>query len=452
MAGHAAEGDPTAPAMSRPARWPADLRTRWKDPLGRSVLSLYAIQIASYVVPLVSFPYLLRTLGPSAFGLYGFIIAFGRVGNLITDWGFQFSSTRDIAQRLERREPVDPTFSAAMWARMGLLSLWALVVAVLTTQVDRFAEDAELYWISFVSVAGFTLFPVWLFQAFERLPLVTAANLAFRAVATALIFVLVTSPADVDRALWLWAAPWILTAAFALWAARARLRVRWIPQSGRAIWAATREGTSIFVMLAAASAYTAANALLLGLMTDTEQVGYFVAAETVILAAIGLVGPLSQAIFPRASRNALAGPDAALAHARRVLPWFLALGAALSVGILLTAPIVGPIVFGDDFDRSIRLLQIMSVIPLAVGCYAVLGAQLMLPLRLDRVYSAVLIAVGVGSLALTFALVPRLEATGTAISATTAEVSIVVALLVILHRRGLRLWPPPAARDPGQSP
>ena len=425
--------------MTGPRGLIAGLKGSWADPLGRSIVSLYSIQIASYVVPLVSFPYLLRVLGPSAFGLYGFVLAFSRVGNLIVDWGFQFSSTRDISQRLERGEPVDAAFSAAMWARLALLAVWALLVTLLTTQVDRFAEHAGLYWISFVSVAGFALFPVWLFQAFERLPLVISANLVSRALATVLIFVVVTSPDDVDRALWLWAAPWVVTASFALWAARSRLGVRWISQPARAAWMATREGTSIFITLAAASAYTAANALLLGVMTDTTQVGYFVAAETVILAAIGLVGPLSQAIFPRASRNAMAGTDAALAHARHVLPWFLALGGSLSIGILLTAPWVGPLVFGGDFDRSIHLLQIMSVIPLAVACYAVIGAQLMLPLRLDRAYSTVIIAVGIASLAVTFALVPRLEATGTAISAALAESSIVIVLMVVLHRRGLHL-------------
>ena len=135
----------------------------------------------------------------------------------------------------------------------------------------------------------------------------------------------------------------------------------------------------------------------------------------------------------------MAGTDAALAHARHVLPWFLALGGSLSIGILLTAPWVGPLVFGGDFDRSIHLLQIMSVIPLAVACYAVIGAQLMLPLRLDRAYSTVIIAVGIASLAVTFALVPRLEATGTAISAALAESSIVIVLMVVLHRRGLHL-------------
>lgn len=431
--------------MSRPWREAgAELAARWADPLGRSVISLYAIQLSSYVLPLVAFPYLTRVLGPEGLGLYGFLIAFTRVGNLITDWGFSYSTSRDIAQRLERGEPTDAPFSAAMWARLGLLGGWAIVVAVLTTQVDRFAQDAALYWIAFVAVAGSTLFPIWLFQAFERLPLVTGATLLIRVVTTGLLFLLVDSADDIDVAMWLFAAPWVATAAFSLWAARARLGVSWIAQPAGQVVAATREGGSIFITLAAASAYTACNVLLLGLLSDEEQVGYFVAAETVVLAAVGLIGPLAQAIYPRATRTALGGSAAAIGHARAVLPWFLWLGGGLSVTIFVSAPALGRIAFGPEFDRSVPLLQIMSVIPLAIALASVLSTQLMLPLRLDRLYSRAIVAVGIASLGLTFVLVPPLEATGTAISAACAETLIVVLLLLVMRRRGLSLWRDPA--------
>lgn len=395
--------------------------------------------MASYVLPLLSFPYLLRVLGPERFGLYGFIVAVARYGLVITDWGFPFTATRDIATRRARGRSVGSVYGATVGARLMLLVVCALGLVVITTQVDRFAQDASLYWAAFAGVAGSALFPVWLFQAFERLPLVTAANLAARVITTALIFLLVRSESDIAIVVWLWSAPWLATAVFALWAARARLGVRIAVPSWSAQLHALRDGSSVFLSLLAAGLYTASNALILGLLKDNEEVGYFVAAEIVVIAAVGLIGPLSQGLFPQAARVAAEGPESALRHARRALPIVGGMGVALGLFVFATAPFLGALVFGSDFETSVRLLQVMSLIPVAAAFAAVFSIQLMLPLKMDRVYSAVIVSGGLFNVALTLALVPALDAMGTAIAATTTESLVALTLFLYLMRRGLNV-------------
>ncbi len=412
---------------------------RLRGPLGRNVTSLYAIHLAGYLLPLVSFPYLLRVLGPAGFGLYAFVIATARFGLLAADWGFAYTATRDIAVRRMHGRPVDRVVSATMLARILLVAVCAALLAVLTLTVPRFGEDAGLYWAALAGVAGSALFPLWLFQAFERLPLVAGMQLGARAVATGLIFLLVNSADDVGVAVWLWAAPWLAAGAGSIWAARRLLGVRAVATGPREWFGALREGASVFVSLAAASLYTAANVLILGFLTDNEEVGYFAAAEAIVIAAVALVGPFSQALFPRSARAGASSREEALANARRLAPYLIGLGVVVAIGMVVAAPVLGPLFFGPDFGPSVRLLQIMAVIPLAVAAATLLGPQLMLTLRMDRTYSRVIVAVGIGNVALSLALVPVLGATGSATSVALAESAIAVILFILLARGGLNV-------------
>lgn len=405
--------------------------------LGKNASALYAIHLASYAVPLVSFPYLLRVLGPAAFGVYAFAIAIARYGLLVTDWGFAYTATRDLSKARSAGGPVNRIFSATMGGRLTLLAASAVVLAVLTIFVPRFADEASLFWAVFAGVAGSALLPVWLFQAFEHLPWVAGIQLVTRAISTALIFVFVQSASDVDVALWLWAAPWLVSAAIALWVVRVKLRVRWVATAPREWWHAIRGGSAVFVSLAAASLYTVANVVFLGLLSNDTEVGYFAAAEVVIIAAVGLLGPISQVLFPRSAQAAEGGAAQAVAYARAIAPVIIGLGAALSVGVLVTAPWLGPLIFGPRFDHSVVLLQVMSIIPFAVSVATVLGPQLMLTLRMDSRYASVVIAGGLLNVVMTLLLVPVFLATGTAVAAALAETAIAVVLLLVLLGSGL---------------
>jgi polysaccharide transporter, PST family len=318
-----------------------------------------------------------------------------------------------------------------------LLAGCAVVLVLLTALVPQFSDHASLYWAVFAGVAGSALLPIWLFQTFERLPLVAGIQLVSRAIATGLIFVFVKSTDDVDVALWLWSAPWIASALVAMWFVRRSLRVSWVATAPREWLRTIRGGGAVFISLAASSLYTVANVVFLGLLADDVQVGYFAAAETVIIAAVGLLGPISQVLFPRSAQAAEGGARDAMTYVRAIAPVIIGIGFLLSVAVLVGAPFAGPIIFGPDFDQSILLLQIMSIIPFAVAVATVFGPQLMLTLRMDGRYAAVVISGGVLNVVLTFALVPAFLATGTAVAAAIAESLIVVGLLIVLLRGGL---------------
>jgi PST family polysaccharide transporter len=61
-----------------------------------NVIALYGVQACTYALPLLTFPYLARVLGPSGWGVVVFAQAIGEVIASVVEYGFD---TLNIFQR-----------------------------------------------------------------------------------------------------------------------------------------------------------------------------------------------------------------------------------------------------------------------------------------------------------------------------------------------------------------
>ncbi|MQR87687.1 oligosaccharide flippase family protein [Bacillus megaterium] len=62
-----------------------------------NVLSLVVLQGSNYILPLITFPYLVRILGAENFGLIAFATSFMYFFIVFTDYGFNVTATKKIA-------------------------------------------------------------------------------------------------------------------------------------------------------------------------------------------------------------------------------------------------------------------------------------------------------------------------------------------------------------------
>ena len=83
----------------------------------RNALSLYGIQAANYILPWFTFPYLLRVLGVEKFGAIAFAQAFVSYFLVVTEYGFNFTATREISIHREDQLKLSQIFTATMLAK-----------------------------------------------------------------------------------------------------------------------------------------------------------------------------------------------------------------------------------------------------------------------------------------------------------------------------------------------
>ena len=157
---------------------------------------LFLLQIAGYVFPLLTLPYLARVIGASGFGKIAFASAIMVWIQTVTDWGFNYTATRDVARCRDDNQRVSEIFSNVFWARCLLMVLSFVVLAVLVFTIPKLRAEADVIFVSFLMIPGHILFPDWFFQAIERMKYITILNLLSKTLFTIAVFVFVREAND----------------------------------------------------------------------------------------------------------------------------------------------------------------------------------------------------------------------------------------------------------------
>ena len=249
-----------------------------------SVISLFSVQVFGYVIPLVTLPYIARTLGPREWGLIAFAEAYANTLSIVIDYGFGLSASRDVAMLSGDVEAKSKQVAGVFGAQILLLLISLAITCFLSGTVSMLVPHGRLLAFAVVIAMSRSLTPVWYFLGTENLRVVSLLNIVAAAGAAVAIFSLVHSPAD---AWFVLAARGISNCCVTVVAIALLYReTPFIRPSVAAGWGALVEGFSMFVFKSATSFYTTANVLLLGLLGTPYVVGWFAGSEKIIRSAL----------------------------------------------------------------------------------------------------------------------------------------------------------------------
>ena len=128
--------------------------------LFKNFTSLSLLQIANYIFPLITLPYLVRVLGPEKYGLVSFAIAFAGYFTIITDYGFNLSATQEISINRNDKERVAEIFSSVITLKIMFFIISSLIFFAILFFISQFHEHRFLFFVTFLSVLGTALFPL----------------------------------------------------------------------------------------------------------------------------------------------------------------------------------------------------------------------------------------------------------------------------------------------------
>jgi PST family polysaccharide transporter len=157
---------------------------------------LSILQIFNLLLPLITYPYLIRVLGFELYGTIVFAQAIIAYFSVIVNFGFNISATKDIAQNQKNRSKKSEIISSVLTIQFLLWLLSLSVVFIITNAIPFMKKDKLLYIFTFGITFNELLFPVWYFQGIEKMKFITQINLIIKVLFLVLIFVFVKDESD----------------------------------------------------------------------------------------------------------------------------------------------------------------------------------------------------------------------------------------------------------------
>lgn len=274
-----------------------------KKRLLENFISLGALQIVSYVIPLISLPYLSRVLGVEKFGLVFFAFAFMQYFIMLTDYGFGLSAVREIAVNRHNKNNLSNIFSAVTFIKFCLLFVSFLILCVMIIFIPKLNENWLVFLLSFLMVVGNAIYPVWFFQGMERMKYITFLNILSKTIFLVLIFIFVKRSDDYIIVPLLNSLGFLVSGVIGMYFAIKELGAKLYIPKWKAIKKQFKYSSEFFLSRISVSAYTNTNAFCLGLIGSNIMVGYYVAAEKIYNAMNGIQQPLNQALYPFVAKH-----------------------------------------------------------------------------------------------------------------------------------------------------
>lgn len=313
---------------------------------------LSLLQIAGYVFPLITMPYLARVIGADGFGKIAFASAIVVWIQTISDWGFNLTATRDVAQNRNNKEKVSRIFSNVLWARCILTILSGLILLFVVLVVPYLRENADIIFVTFLLVPGYILFPEWFFQAIERMKYTTIFNLIIKLIFTISVFIFIHKREDYLIQPLLTTIGYLLCGIGALYLIIKKWSYTLYKPELTEILETIRNSVDVFINNLMPNLYNSFSVMLLGFFCGSTANGVYDGGNKFPTIFYNFQSVLSRAFYPFLSRR----PDKHSFYAK------LNIGSALIGAVFLIAisPLVIKIMLGDEFEKSVIVMQILS--------------------------------------------------------------------------------------------
>ena len=396
--------------------------------LASNFVYLAVLQGLNLILPLLTFPYLIRILGVEYFGLLSFSFAFITYFQIITDYGFNATGTRDISLAEGDFRKQNLIFNQIMSAKLLLVifSFFAMMIIVFSFEIFR------TYWIiylfSFGSILGQALFPVWYFQGIQKMKYITYLNLITKIIFTLALFVFIRKKSDYYLVPVFNALGFISSGIFALFYLWKDFDIKFKIQPLKGIILQLQKSRYVFLSELKISLFTNTNTVILGILSGNQAVGYFSAAEKLARAIGNLQTPISNTIFPYLSKEMAQDKLQTIQKIKKITIVGTLLFSILIIVCFFFAEQIIEIIYGKAMFSSVLIFRILILIPLLSFLDTMYGKQILLNLGRDHLYFRVIVFATILNLATNFILTNIYQELGTAITLIITQIFIVLGM------------------------
>lgn len=399
----------------------------------KNYLYLLMIQGANFILPLITIPYLVRTIGTHKFGIVMVAQSLALFLTIVTDFGFNISATREVAMIKNNKESLSQFFFNVIFIKTILLICSFLVLLSLIIFVEKFNQESLVYLLSFGIVFGQVLFPSWFFQGIEKMKMITLINVLAKLIFTVSVFLVIKNQDDYYFVPLFYGLGFLLSGALGFIFSLKYIQYK-KPIVIESIQIA-KESFSLFLSNLAVSLYTNMNTFIIGVFVSDSLAGVYSSMEKLIVATKSIYTPLYQAMFPNLS---IKGKHKIKETIEYMKYYVGGLGIIISLVIILFAKDILEIIYKDDLITSYySIFQILGLIGF-LSSLNMLYVSLFFPaVKAFNDRLKILSFAGLFNVFMVLLLIQFYTIYGVAISATISELFILI-LAIYFYKKHVK--------------
>lgn len=182
----------------------------------KEIFSLYLVQFSSLVIPLLTFPYLINTLGIENFGKVGYAQTLILIFFFIIDFGFNLSGARVISIRKENNDNFDDIYSTLLIIKFLIFCILFVIGNFFVNSLNLNESDKLIWLIASLLSFGSVVTPNFLFNGLGINSILAFISLSCRLLFLIPLFLFVKEPNHYNLAILLQFIPNILIGLIAL--------------------------------------------------------------------------------------------------------------------------------------------------------------------------------------------------------------------------------------------
>ena len=394
---------------------------------GGFVLSVTTARVVGSILTAATFPFLVRRLGVDIYGLWSYVVAVCGFTGLVANPGLTSYAAQQVAAR---RQGAFETVSDVLVLRVlasGVAAVAVLVVARLEVRQDvRFL----LVGYGVASVLTNSLSLDYLLSSLELFHVQSFVSILQQSLYAAVIFSRVRSPKDV-----IWVpvgivASSLLTSLIAwtfLWREGYRFRFSIAPRRWAVILAPSLHyaGSSLMSNLYHRSGHIAVRWYL-----GEHALGLYAAAARLADVLRNFLSVPQSVLMPRMALHANSAErlPRLTRIAASILVWF---GVPLTVGSIVTAPVVVPWLLGAQFPQAVHAFQWASPYVITAPAAALFAGTILYAMGRHRAYFLSTLAGAVTAVVLNLILPPWFGIAGACVAFVLGEVGVALCAFLL---------------------
>lgn len=373
-------------------------------------------QLTKILIPMITIPIVSRVLGANGIGIYNYTASIVQYVVIFSGLGITLYGNREIAQNRSNIKKKSEIF-------IDLFFLKLILTLLLSIGYYFFIQDSIYF--SFFLVQIFTILSVaadisWFFMGIEDFKKTSVINLLFQLISLLLIITFVDSREKLllyilIQSLCLFLSqigPWMFV----------RNELVFVPPNYKRIKKHFFIALPYFVPQVAVLLYSNLNKTILGTFSTKENVAFYANSQTINSIIITFVTTIDTVLLPKMSNLSKKNRKSEmLSIMNKSIIIQLSLSIPSFFGVLAITPEFVPWFFGNEFQKLIVYLPIMSCLIVIIPLGMSISRQYLLPIGSIKQYNYSVICGAVINILINLILIKKLGIYAVIISTISAE-------------------------------